>query len=63
MEEDKKDKSVLINVVDDKGLVIICATLLGMTALVLLGVEGMTIAGNVISGLFGVAVGRAFSKE
>ena len=47
---------------DDKGLVIVCATLLGMTSLVLLGVEGLSVVGNVISGLFGVAVGRSLSK-
>ena len=47
---------------NDKGLVIVCATLLGMTSLVLLGAEGLTVVGNVISGLFGVAVGKSLSK-
>ena len=47
---------------DDKGLVIVCATLLGMTSLILLGADGVAVVREVIVGLFGVAVGRSMSK-
>ena len=47
---------------NDKGLVIVCAFLLAMTSLILLGVDGLPIVGNVVSGLFGVAVGKTLTK-
>lgn len=50
---------MLDDLTNDKGLVIVCATLLAMTSLILLGAEGLTIVGNVISGLFGVAIGKS----
>ena len=53
---------MLDDLTNDKGLVIVCAFLLAMTSLVLLGVDGLPIVGNVISGLFGVAVGKSLKQ-
>jgi hypothetical protein len=51
-----------IRTIDDKYMVIVCATLIAGLAMFLLPNEGaMQIAGNVVSGLFGVAVGRSMT--
>lgn len=45
---------------DDKNLVILCATLIVVAAMAFLpGIEATTIATSGLTGLFGVAVGRA----
>jgi len=45
---------------DDKDLVIVCATIIAIMSMFFLGSDGgTTIVGNVITGLFGVAVGNA----
>lgn len=45
---------------DDKHQVIACATVIALAAMIFLPKDGaLQIAGNVVSGLFGVAVGRA----
>lgn len=44
-------------ILDDKNLVIICSTLLGLAALWALQ-DPTTVITSVITGLFGVAVGR-----
>ena len=53
---------MLDSIVDDKGLVIVCVTLLAMTSLVLLGTEGMALVHDALIGLFGVAVGKSLTK-
>ena len=64
--EEKKERAPLINLeplTDDKTLVILCATFLAGMAMVLPGMAGAdAIVGNVITGLFGVAVGRTMAK-
>lgn len=52
-------KEILDVEISDKNLVIVCATVIAMTAINLLGVESLGVVGNVISGMFGVAVGKA----
>ena len=49
---------------DDKDIVIICATLLACVAMFILPDAGQVVS-NVITGLFGVAVGKSktFNKE
>ena len=44
---------------DDKDLVIIAVFLICMAALIMLKVDSVPIISNALSGLFGVAVGRA----
>lgn len=47
------------NLMDDKDLVIICTTILAFTAMILMGVDAKEIVSNVVTGLMGVAVGKA----
>lgn len=52
-------ESPLANVVDDKGLVIVCVTLLAMTSVWVNGLEGLPIVRDAIVGLVALAVGKA----
>jgi len=56
--------NVLENLTNDKALVIIAVTILGVLSLSATLTPGQTqIVSNVISGLFGVAVGTVLSKN
>lgn len=48
---------------DDKTQVILCVTLLGVLAMFAYGDAGTNLLDNIITGLFGVAVGRATTKD
>lgn len=48
--------------IGDKNLVIVCATAIALVAMSLMGESALGLAANVVSGLFGVAVGKTFSK-
>ncbi len=45
---------------DDKNLVILCVTILGITAMVVFGSDALAVVNSIISGLFGLAVGRSW---
>lgn len=45
--------------VDDKNLVVVCATAIAVIGMALMGEPALGLAANVVSGLFGVAVGKA----
>lgn len=52
-------EKLLREIFDDKGLVIICATLLGIVSMFASSVVNpVTIVSNIVTGLFGVAIGR-----
>ena len=44
--------------INDKNLVIVCATAIALVAVGILGEPALGLAANVVSGMFGVAVGK-----
>jgi hypothetical protein len=64
MEENKQQPRPLVNIsvpddVDDKNLVIFSVFVLCLVAMLLMGADALSTVENGITGLFGVAVGRA----
>jgi len=54
-------RQILENITNDKGMVIICATILGLVAMTVL-TDPVTVVSNIVTGLFGVAVGQSLPK-
>lgn len=52
----------LFGCIDDKGLVVIALTIIGCWAMVAMGVEAKEIIISIVSGMCGIAVGKALNS-
>jgi hypothetical protein len=63
---EKKEKGSLSTLtgmeINDKNLVILCATILAVVCVITLGADALGVVGNALTGMFGVAVGKALNK-
>ena len=48
---------------DDKTLVVVCATVIAIVCIFAMPDQAQNIVGNVVTGLFGVAVGKALNEN